>query len=230
MAVKEYTGDIKLSKHFKGHEFYSKNSNGVVTTYKFKMDKNLIKKLEKFYSYGIKSIIITSGYRTPVDSVVVGGFADDAHTRGFAVDAIFYNKNNETIPSRYIACLAQLLGFTGIGIITKDAVHLDIRTEKTYKNGKWFGDETTGATYSDFFEKYKLTKWTLYGYLGYYKEKVGVLQVGSKTPIYNSYIKKAKLVKNYKAGKKARIFAERNGRYKVKSGWIDIDKCKVISR
>lgn len=141
MSIKTvtYTKDKQLSKHFALHEFKCKESNTI------KYSEETVALLEKIFSLcsKISKAIITSGYRTPAYSVKVGGSKDDGHTVGIAVDVKWYDKQNHIIPPKYIACVAQDIGFTGIGIMS-NSIHLDTRTKGNYKNGKWWGDETNG--------------------------------------------------------------------------------------
>lgn len=151
MAIKtvKYVEDKQLSKHFKLSEFKCKESNEI------KYCEETIDLLEKIIEScdNIKDKKVTSGYRTPDYSVKVGGEKDDGHTVGIAVDIKFYDKQNHIIPPKYIACIAQDTGFTGIGIMN-DSIHLDTRTTKNYKNGKWWGDERNGKNNITDFYKY----------------------------------------------------------------------------
>lgn len=63
------------------------------------------------------------------------------------------------VPSSYLACFAELIGFSGIGIIDNTAIHVDRRTTKNYTNGHWFGNEQTGEdNISSFFNYFGLSK------------------------------------------------------------------------
>lgn len=130
-----------LSPHFDDFEFAC--DCGKITT----MSPELISRLESLYNIiGAGAIIITSGYRCPDCSVKAGGSHDDAHTRSLAAD-IMVLKNTKDVnyfDSDDIAEAAERVGFTGIGIIDRLAVHVDVRTPQNYKNGHWFGDERTG--------------------------------------------------------------------------------------
>ena len=136
-------GDI--TAHFSANEFTCKC--GCNTNY---VKRELVDKLEKVYEYldnterGVNAIIITSGYRCPRHSVAVGGSADDAHTKGIAADFYALDKSGIRYESRIVAAVCEYIGFTGIGVIDKTAVHADIRTTDNYKNGHWFGNEMTG--------------------------------------------------------------------------------------
>lgn len=172
MAIKTYSykKNKKLSTHFYSNEFASDYSSTI------KIDTDLITKLEKFFVYGITKIEITSGYRTPEHSRSVGGYSNDAHTKGIAADIKCY-KGSKLIPSSYIACVAQLIGFNGIGMMPNyGSTHVDVRTTKTYSNGHWWGnehapDKTSQNDIKDFFKYNKLTKEEVFEYLGYKETK-----------------------------------------------------------
>ena len=87
---------------------------------------------------------ITSGYRCPRHSVAVGGYANDAHTKGIAADISIEGKTPEDI-----AEAAELVGFSGIGLMN-GAVHVDIRNANNYYNSHWYGDERTGENVTTF--------------------------------------------------------------------------------
>lgn len=67
----------------------------------------------------------------------MGGSGSGEHTKGNAADIIIYSKDGNPIDTQYIACIAQKLGFTGIGRISDTAIHVDVREGKS-----WYGDET----------------------------------------------------------------------------------------
>ena len=166
----QYIEDKQLSKHFALHEFKCKESNTI------KYCEELIDLLEKMFDtyLNIGKAIIESAYRTPDYSVKVDGMANDAHTVGIAVDIKWYDTKSNLISPKYIACAAQEMGFTGIGIM-KNSIHLDNRTTETYKNGKWWGDETTGNNnIKDFFSYFKLSKNEVNKFLGKKEEKISV--------------------------------------------------------
>lgn len=231
MSIKTYSykksGSKSLSKHFKVCEFVS-NVNGKNNYDTIKIDTNLINKLEKLFAYGIDAIIITSGYRHPNDSVAVGGHANDAHTKGIAADIICY-KDGNCVSSKITSCLAQLIGFNGIGIISSNSIHVDTRTTKTYTNEHWWGDERNdNDNITDFFKYHKTTKAKVFGELEYYKEKCYYIKATEKAPIRVKPDKDAKIKKYYEKGKKARIFAEKGKWGKVASGWIYLSKTRKV--
>ncbi|MBO4865852.1 MAG: peptidase M15 [Ruminococcus sp.] len=133
-VVKPVNG--QLSAHFHIDEFRC-NCGNVGT-----ISQDLINKLETLYSrLNCSKIIVTSGYRDPGCSPLVGGYVDDAHTKGIAADVICYDKNGNSISCVKVAWEAEQIGFTGIGLMVNNAIHLDVRTTSNYKNGHWFGDE-----------------------------------------------------------------------------------------
>lgn len=153
-----YKKNKKISKHFYSNEFAS--TNGVkLYDDKILINEGLVNYLEKFFDYGITSIVISSGYRTPSHSVAVGGSSKDAHTYGLAADIVGYVNNNK-VPTEYMVCFAELIGFSGIGIINyTGSIHVDVRTKETYSSGHWFGNERTGEDdISSFFTYFKLSK------------------------------------------------------------------------
>ena len=159
MSVKTYfcNNPEVLSKHFISTEFASKSGTKLYSN-KILVSNGLIKKLEKFFSYGLTAVIVTSGYRTSSHDVAVGGNGRGAHTIGIAADIIGYVKDTK-VPSSYMACFAELIGFSGIGIIDGNAIHVDVRTTKNYTNGHWFGNEQTGENYiASFFDYFNLSK------------------------------------------------------------------------
>lgn len=143
---------MKLSEHFDSEEFTCKCSKHC----KANPDKELIEKLEKLHDLlNASSIIITSGYRCPEhsSSPEVGGTVNDAHTRNIACDVIAYDSNNKQYDAATIAEAAEKVGFTGIGIITAYAVHVDIRNKQNYVNDHWYGNEMTGNDYISTFNR-----------------------------------------------------------------------------
>lgn len=162
IITETYTKDRQISKHFALHEFKCKESSTI------KYSEETVTLLERifFLCNKISKAIITSGYRTPEYSVKVGGTKDDGHTVGIAVDVKWYDKQNHIIPPKYIACVAQDIGFTGIGIM-KNSIHLDTRTKENYKNGKWWGDETNGKNnITDFYSYTGLSRNEVDEFLG----------------------------------------------------------------
>lgn len=232
MQVKTYktSKNVKLSKHFMSNEFRS-HVNGVLTTKNIMIYPLLVTMLERFFDYGVDTVIILSGYRDKKADIAVGGNGCGAHTFGLAADITCYI-DGKALSGEQIACLAQLIGFSGIGITGDTGCHVDVRTAETYDNAHWWGDERADDWESknnicDFFKYTGITKPRLFGDIGYYKEKCYTIKAKNKTAIYSA-TPGTKIKKYYSKGKKARIFAEKNGRGKVLSGWIKLaDTTKV---
>lgn len=218
----------KVSKHFTVGEFRA-HWNGVLQTDKVIINSDLVNKLEKFFTYGIDTIIIVDGNRTYECSVKLKGGGYDAHTRGLAVDICAY-KDGKLVSPKHLACLAQLIGFTGIGIM-ETSLHIDVRTKATYNNGYWHGDETDkskgNTDIPDFFKYANTTKAKLFGELEYYNEALFKIKANKKAKIYKEPKSSAKIKKTYAKNKKARVWAEKSKYYKVLSGWIKKTDCEV---
>lgn len=112
----------------------------------------LVTRLQKIADYFKEPVIINSGYRCYKHDIEVGGNGTGAHTMGIAVDIHIPN-----VKSIDIAKIAEKIGFGGIGIITDNDIHLDIRDMSgydvsmfSYDNKKWFGNEMTCETYNTF--------------------------------------------------------------------------------
>ena len=133
-----------MTAHFDRSEFTCKCGCG-----KSDISPELVNKLEQIYAYfartprGCKAIVITSGIRCPTYSPKVGGYSNDAHTKGIAADIVVYNADGIRYAAEQIAAVAEKCGFSGIGLM-RDACHVDIRNKNNYVNAHWFGDERTG--------------------------------------------------------------------------------------
>ena len=161
--VKEYSykndKDKVLSKHFKVGEFASiDNRNDKLTTDKILIEDNLVIMLEKLYDYldnlyGIKSILITSGYRSAdFEASLPGGVPNGQHTKGTAADIIVNRKSGGSVDAKLVCCAAETVGFNGIGY-GRTYTHLDVRSNKSYF------DETNGKTgISSFYSYFNITK------------------------------------------------------------------------
>ena len=140
---------MKITEHFDSNEFLCECGCG-----RMNMKNSTIEHFEQFFGTldGVDKIIVTSGCRCPSCSVSVGGYADDAHTVGIAADIVAYDRFGNIISPWKIAETAEKLGFNGIGVMST-ACHCDERTTENYKNGHWFGDETTGKNVDTFITK-----------------------------------------------------------------------------
>ena len=140
---------MKITEHFDSNEFLCECGCG-----RMNMKNSTIEHFEQFFGTldGVDKIIVSSGCRCPSCSVSVGGYADDAHTVGIAADIAAYDRFGNLISPWKIAEAAEKLGFNGIGVMSTGC-HCDERTTENYKNGHWFGDETTGKNVDTFITK-----------------------------------------------------------------------------
>lgn len=138
MSVKTYSykkhKDLKLGTHFTAGEFACFNSNGALQSDKFLHNTALVPLLEKLFTkLNCKSILVTSGYRTPDFSVSIGGFKNDQHTKGNAADIVCYDQKGKEIDAKKVCCALEDLGHKGgVGYICSTATHVDVRGTKAY--------------------------------------------------------------------------------------------------
>lgn len=127
----------QISKSFHSREFKCKCGCG-----KIYIDEKVINNLEILRTkLNASKCIISSGYRCKSHDKNVGGTGLGQHTKGKAVDCIFYDKNGKVIPSKIVLCLAfDLKLFKGLAIINNNYLHLDLRVV-----GSYHGDETKGT-------------------------------------------------------------------------------------
>jgi hypothetical protein len=123
----------KISDNFTLKEMRCKDGSDKVL-----YSSELLEKLEELRAYGGFTITINSGYRTAAYNKKIGGASASQHTKGTAAD-IVVKKDGKAVDSRKVCCLCQTLGFKGIGYISTNAVHLDMRESGTYR-----GDERSG--------------------------------------------------------------------------------------
>lgn len=151
--------DAKISPHFNTKEFYCKCGG----RHDIKISKNLIEMLEKLYTaLNCSKIVVTSGYRCPTHDKRVGGSGTGQHAKGTAADVVCYGADGKIINTKIVSCVAQDLGFKGIGNVdnTYTVIHLDVRT-----SGIWYGDEVVNTKHltNNFYNYYKLNKNDVYG-------------------------------------------------------------------
>ena len=154
MAVKTYSlrvdGTKSLSPHFKVREFKCKDGSD-----KILISTELVDMLEKLRAhigevYPDASISINSGYRTKEHNKKIGGSSTSKHIKGMAAD-IFVKWNGKTVPAKEVCCAAQDIDFDGIGYISSDATHVDVR------GSRWWADETKdNKKVSDFYAYFKI--------------------------------------------------------------------------
>lgn len=141
-----YARGVQITPHFNSTEFMCKCGCGMID-----VSERLIERLEILRNILNTPIYINSGYRCKQHDKNVGGTGYGAHTYGIAVD-IHTTKYNAKEISEY----ANFLNFGGIGLITDNDIHLDIRDENCYVNNYWHGDERTGKNIN--IDKLKLVK------------------------------------------------------------------------
>lgn len=172
----DYDSNIQLSDHFNTTEFRCKCGMHHI----IKINPQLIEKLEKLYStLKCSKIIVTSGYRCKNHDKAVGGSGSGQHTLGTAADVICYDINGDIISSKIVSCVAQDLGFMGIGNINNNyqAIHLDVRT-----NNKWYGDEVVNnnSITTNFYDYYGISKEDVQKY-------TGITTISNSDPTINVY-------------------------------------------
>lgn len=134
---------MKITAHFDDSEFTCKCGCGGCI-----VKKSIVDRLEKLYdTMNASKIIINSGYRCPNHSIAVGGYSNDAHTLGFAVDCTVYKPDGTPYKVETVAYYADKLGFGGIGLMNGNSIHLDTRDVENYANNFWHGDERTGKNF-----------------------------------------------------------------------------------
>lgn len=154
MIIKKLISSVgrsyKISEHFTLGEMACKDGSDLVL-----YSTELMAKLEELRTYVGGTITINSGYRTASYNRKIGGAALSQHTQGTAAD-IVVKKNGKVISAKLICCLCQSLGFHGIGYISENAVHVDMRTSGSYR-----GDERKGYSGNvggDFYKYFGISK------------------------------------------------------------------------
>lgn len=145
--------DLFLQDHFQVWEFRSFNdATNTLTTDTILVDDNLTTTLEKLYryldsKYSLRSINITSGYRSSDFERYLSGNNDSFHVKGMASDIMCYKKDGSLISSKDVCLACEDLGINGIGYGT-NYTHVDTRSYKSYF------DETNGKTGIDSWYNY----------------------------------------------------------------------------
>lgn len=160
VSIKSLGRDYNISPHFKLSEMACKDGSDKVL-----YSTELMAKLEELRAYGGFTVSINSGYRTPAYNKKIHGASRSQHILGTAAD-IVVKKNGAVVNAKKICCLCQSLGFKGIGYISANAVHVDMRASGSYR-----GDERQGYgnNASDF-----------YRYFGISKAEIEALKVSQK--------------------------------------------------
>lgn len=142
--------DYKISEHFALKEMRCKDGSDKVL-----YSSELIDMLEKLRAYGGFTLTINSGYRTAAYNKKIGGATSSQHVKGTAADVIV-KKDGAAIDAKKICCLCQTLGIKGIGYISANAVHVDMRESGSYR-----GDERSGYSGNvgdDFYSYFNIKK------------------------------------------------------------------------
>ncbi len=169
MSVKKYDlktqSELKVSTHFKVKEFRSfSNTYNKLFSNEVLISTELISKLEMLRDKLGCSIIIINGYRCKEHNTKVGGATNSTHLTGYAAD-ICCTTINGIISGKKVCCVAQDLGFKGIGYMKNNHVHLDMSPTRV-----WYGDETK----KEYGSYYSLTRHGIdfYKYFGFEKQEV----------------------------------------------------------
>lgn len=144
-------GEKKFSAHFEAREFACMNDAGTVQSDSFIVNSKLVDLLEKLFTkLDCKSMVITSGYRTPAFSISIGGSATDQHTKGNAADIMCCGKDGKLIPSKKVCCTIEDMNHQGgCGLITDTATHVDVRGYKAWFDEAMDGGMTVFDSYYD---------------------------------------------------------------------------------
>ncbi|HMM05262.1 MAG TPA: D-Ala-D-Ala carboxypeptidase family metallohydrolase [Clostridiales bacterium] len=140
--------DYQISRNFALKEMQCKDGSDMVL-----YSSELLEKLEKLRAYGGFTVTINSGYRTVAYNKKIGGASNSQHLKGAAAD-IVVKKDGKIVNAKLICCLCQTLGFKGIGYISANAVHVDMRESGTYR-----GDERSdyrSNVGNDFYSYFKI--------------------------------------------------------------------------
>lgn len=151
--VSKLGADYKISDHFSLGEMRCKNGADLVLWM-----KELMAQLEDTRTYLGATVTINSGYRTEAYNKKIGGASSSQHCKGTAADVTVKIDGN-VVAAKLICCIAQDLGFKGIGYISERSVHLDMRESGTYKGDERYG--YGGNVNGDFYTYFKISKATV---------------------------------------------------------------------
>ena len=174
MSVKtyKYNDKTQLTEHFNVQEFKCKCGKN----HEIKIDDKLCPVLEKvMIKLGAVKGNVFSGYRCPKHDKEVGGRGTGSHTKGYACDIRFYDKNGNIINSKYVALRLEDIGHKkGIGYRcggSANGTHIDTKPRK------WYGDE-----------KYSMTKNCCRSFYEYFDEpkpsSKKYIQVNAKSGVW----------------------------------------------
>lgn len=163
-----YDSKEQLSPHLNAQELRCKCGG----THNITINTDLIDKIEKLISTiatikGVSAdevhINVSSANRCKTHDINVGGSGWGMHTLGKAMD-FQITCDTQAIDARLIACIAQEIGFTGIGRITSSYIHCDIGTLENHGGMKWLGDEMVKGGTSGSIIREPQTYWNYYGF------------------------------------------------------------------
>lgn len=164
-----YNSNKQLSPHINAQELRCKCGG----THNIIVDTDLIDKIEQLISAiaeikGVDSkdvhINVSSANRCRQRDISVGGLGWGMHVVGKALDYQITCKGT-IVDSKLIACIAQEMGFNGIGRIKSvgEYIHSDVGTIAEHGNKKWLGDETVSGGTSGSVINEPDTYWRYYG-------------------------------------------------------------------
>lgn len=165
--VLPYNSKEQLSPHLNAQELRCKCGG----THNITVNTDLVDKIEKLISTiatikGVSAdevyINVSSANRCKMHNVAVSGSGWGIHTLGKAMD-FQMTYDNQAIDARLIACIAQEIGFTGIGRITSSYIHCDVGTLGEHGGMKWLGDEMVKGGTSGSIIREPDTYWRYYG-------------------------------------------------------------------
>ena len=163
-----YNSRNQLSQHINAQELRCKCGG----THSITVNTDLIDRIEKLMTIaGAKKIYISSANRCKQHDINVGGSGWGMHTLGKAFDFALLDADGKYIDTRDIACIAQEIGFTGIGRIPitpgsstpSNYIHCDVGTLAEHTGKKWLGDETVKGGTSGSVITEPRTYWQYYG-------------------------------------------------------------------
>ena len=158
-ATKSKSGDklVKNATHFKYKEFADPTSDTIL------VNKELVRGLEIIYDYlNLSKMIVAMGNKLDATKYTGKCKSLTKHKNGFGADVYCYDSKGTIIPSSIVCCVAQKIGFNGIGSLTDNITHLDIRKESS----KLYYDATLpkAVKVKDFFEHFKITQANINAY------------------------------------------------------------------
>lgn len=167
--VLPYNSKNQLSAHINASELRCKcygTHNITVNTELIDKIEKLISEIAKIYNVPINKVVIniSSANRCKKHDINVGGSGWGMHCVGKALDFQIVC-NGVIIKSKLIACIAQEIGFTGIGRIKSvgEYIHCDVGTLAEHGGKKWLGDETIAGGTNGSIINEPQTYWNYYG-------------------------------------------------------------------